>query len=216
MPVTRKLFTDVMGGRSASEYIGRTGELFYDDATGELRRSNGTLPGGVSVLTPTNIDRAQGCFHKTATVTADQANTAYSFDWYTDTTVHLADDVSITSAQPTRVVLSKAGNYLAFIEMMVKITGNANRDVFLWLSKNGTNISQTTVKVALRGGSVENPLYETLAKQWFVDGIQANDYIEVKFALSRVDLIELEYTPAQTTPYIRPAIPSAVLTITTV
>jgi len=35
----------------------------------------------------------------------------------------------------------------------------------------------------------------------------------LKFAVSRIDLMKLEYTAAQTTPYVRPALPSAILTI---
>jgi hypothetical protein len=97
--------------------------------------------------------------------------------------------------------------------MLVKTQGNAPRDVFLWLSKNGTNIAETGVKVEVRQGSVETPVYELISKQWLLHDITANDYIELKFAVSRIDLMNLEYTAAQTSPYVRPAIPSAVITI---
>ena len=216
MATTRKIFTDNLGGTSASTYIGRRGEIFYDDATGDLRRSNGTTPGGIAVLTPTNTDRAQGCFHKKANVTATASDTVYAFDWYTDATAHLTDDVTVTSAQPTRVVLSKAGSYEVFLEMQVRSTGNAERDVFLWLAKNGNNIAETAVKIQIRGGGLVNPVYQLLAKQWLVDNIAANDYIELRFALSDYDRMSLEYTAAQTTPYLRPAVPSAVFTIRSV
>jgi hypothetical protein len=216
MSVTRKIFTDIMGGREATGYIGSKGELFYDDDTGDLRRSDGTTPGGIAVLTPTNTDRAQGCFHKLAQVTAAASDTVYPFDWYTDTTAHVTDDITVTAAQPTRVVLSKAGTYVAFLEMQVRSTGNAERDVFLWLAKNGTNIAETTVKIQIRGGGTVNPVYQLIAKQWLLNNIAANDYIELRFALSDYDRISLEYTAAQTTPYLRPAVPSAVFTIQSV
>jgi hypothetical protein len=35
----------------------------------------------------------------------------------------------------------------------------------------------------------------------------------LRFAVSRIDLMKLEYTAAQTTPYVRPALPSAVITV---
>jgi hypothetical protein len=57
-------------------------------------------------------------------------------------------------------------------------------------------------------------VYQTFNKPWLLHNINANDYIQLKFAVSRVDDIKLEFTAAQTTPYIRPAIPSAVITIT--
>ena len=210
--ITYKLFPAKMGGREASTFIGEKGEIFYDPTTTSLRISDGSTAGGTLIST----DRAQGCFHKLAQVTAAASDTVYPFDWYTDTTAHLTDDITVTAAQPTRVVLSKAGTYVAFLEMQVRSTGNAERDVFLWLAKNGTNIAETAVKIQIRGGGLVNPVYQLLAKQWLVDDIAANDYIELRFALSDYDRISLEYTAAQTTPYLRPAVPSAVFTIQSV
>jgi hypothetical protein len=56
-------------------------------------------------------------------------------------------------------------------------------------------------------------VYQTVTKPWLLDDINVNDYIELRFAVSREDGISLEFTPAQTSPYIRPAIPSAVITV---
>jgi hypothetical protein len=155
-----------------------------------------------------------GCFHKVADVVATEANTAFSFDWFTDVTQHVGDaGVTVTVGQPTRLNISTAGNYLVTLEMLVKTTGNAPRDVFLWLSKNGNDIAETGAKVEVRQGSEVTPVYELISKQWLLHDIAANDYIELRFAVSRIDLMKLEYTAAQTTPYIRPAIPSAVITV---
>jgi hypothetical protein len=158
--------------------------------------------------------RAAGCFHKMANVTTAAADTVYSFDWFTDTTAHVNDKgVVVTTENPTRVNIAEAGNYKVFVEMQVRSTGNAERDVFIWLAKNGNDIAETAVKIQIRGGGTVNPVYQLLAKQWLVDDIAANDYIELRFALSDYDRISLEYTAAQTTPYLRPAVPSATITI---
>ena len=46
--VTFKLFADKMGGSTASAYIGKVGEIFYDVAgTTPLRLSDGITPGGI-------------------------------------------------------------------------------------------------------------------------------------------------------------------------
>jgi hypothetical protein len=46
---TFKIFTDKMGGTGANNYIGTTGEVFYDiDGTTPLRLSDGVTPGGIS------------------------------------------------------------------------------------------------------------------------------------------------------------------------
>jgi hypothetical protein len=157
----------------------------------------------------------QGCFHKMANVTAAAADTVYAFDWYTDVTQHVGDSgVTVTSGQPTRLNIDTAGVYAVFVEMQVRSTGNAERDVFLWLARNGNNIAESAVKIQIRGGGTVNPVYQLIAKQWILDDIAANDYIELRFALSDYDRISLEHTAAQTSPYIRPAVPSAVITVT--
>jgi len=154
-----------------------------------------------------------GCFHKMANVTADAADTVYNFDWFTDVTQHVGDQgVTVTSGEPTRVNISTAGDYLVQLEMIIKITGNAERNVFLWLAKNGNDIAETGVKISLRQGNT--PVFQTVAKPWLLHDINANDYIQLRFAVSREDGISLEFTAAQTSPYVRPAIPSAVFTVT--
>ena len=44
--VVNKIFTDRMGGRKATEYIGIKGDLFYDSEVGDIRISDGTTVGG--------------------------------------------------------------------------------------------------------------------------------------------------------------------------
>ena len=45
---TFKIFTDKMGGTRSNNYIGTTGEVFYDvDGTSPLRLSDGVTPGGI-------------------------------------------------------------------------------------------------------------------------------------------------------------------------
>jgi hypothetical protein len=206
----RKLVNKAVSG-TAGAYVGRTGEIFYDPAATNLRISNGSTAGGLPI--GGNVQGVHGCFHKIADVTAVAADTVYEFDWFTDVTQHVGDSgVTVTSGQPTRLNIDTAGDYLVMLEMIVKITGNAERNVFLWLARNGNDIAESAVKVSLRQGV--NPVYQTFNKPWLLHNINANDYIQLKFALSRVDDIKLEFTAAQTVPYVRPAIPSAVITVT--
>jgi hypothetical protein len=48
--VTNKIFVDTMGGRTATQYIGKQGEIFYDPAVGDLRLSDGQSVGGKSLV----------------------------------------------------------------------------------------------------------------------------------------------------------------------
>jgi hypothetical protein len=206
----RKLVNKAVSG-TAGAYVGRTGEIFYDPAATNLRISNGSTAGGLPI--GGNVQGVHGCFHKMADVTAVAADTIYEFDWFTNVTQHVGDSgVTVTSGQPTRLNIDTAGDYLVMLEMIVKITGNAERNVFLWLARNGNDIAESAVKISLRQGV--NPVYQTFNKPWLLHNINANDYIQLKFALSRVDDIKLEFTAAQTVPYVRPAIPSAVITVT--
>jgi hypothetical protein len=207
----RKIISKTVGS-TADAYVGRTGEVFYNPSTTSLRISDGTTAGGLPIGGMSTA--VHGCFHKVADVVATEANTAFSFDWFTDVTQHVGDaGVTVTAGQPTRLNISTAGNYLVTLEMLVRTTGNAPRDVFLWLRKNGNDIAETCAKVEVRQGSEVTPVYELISKQWLIHDIAANDYIELRFAVSRIDLMKLEYTAAQTTPYVRPALPSAVITV---
>lgn len=49
MSTIKKIFTDTLGGRSTSEYIGSKGELVYDVETGATTLSNGLTPGGAAI-----------------------------------------------------------------------------------------------------------------------------------------------------------------------
>jgi hypothetical protein len=206
----RKIISKTVGS-TADAYVGRTGEVFYNPSTTSLRISDGTTAGGLLIGGMSTA--VHGCFHKMADVTAAAADTVYNFDWFTDVTQHVGDQgVTVTSGEPTRLNIDTAGDYLVMLEMIVKITGNAERNVFLWLARNGNDIAESAVKISLRQGV--NPVYQTFNKPWLLHNINANDYIQLKFALSRVDDIKLEFTAAQTSPYVRPAIPSAVITVT--
>lgn len=46
MATTRKLFTDNLGATAATAYVGKLGEIFYDQTSGDLRISDGETPGG--------------------------------------------------------------------------------------------------------------------------------------------------------------------------
>ena len=67
MPTTYKAFTSKMGGANPAEYIGRTGEIFWDPASGSLRLSDGSTPGGIAITGVSNGFQAR---NNTPTVTA--------------------------------------------------------------------------------------------------------------------------------------------------
>ena len=62
MATTFKIFADKMGGTSAAAYIGRSGEVFWDQSVGSLKLSNG-IPGGMSITQPTMINTADNFWY---------------------------------------------------------------------------------------------------------------------------------------------------------
>lgn len=154
--------------------------------------------------------RTFGCFHKLASITAPAADTVYPFDWTVNTTPHVNTN-GITVANTSQLVFDNAGDYNVVLEMSAQNIDNANRTAYIWLAKNGTDLAETCVKLVLTKDTST-----MLAKDWLVNGVAANDYIEVRFAVDNTSGISLEYTPAQTTPYVRPAVASATITITPV
>ena len=120
--------------------------------------------------------------------------------------------VTVTSGNPTRVNIDTAGRYTAFMEMQVKNTVSANRVAWIWLAKNGTDLSETRIKAEIKQGGGTDA-YQLISKLWLLENIAANDYIEVRFAVDNITGISLEYEAAQTSPFAMPAQPSATFTI---
>jgi hypothetical protein len=154
--------------------------------------------------------RTYGCFHKLANITAVAADTVYAFDWATDTTPHV-NNKGVTVQGSSQIQIDAAGDYNVVLEMIGKNVDNADRTAFVWLAKNGTDLAETCIKLVLTKDTTT-----MLAKDWLVNGVVANDYIEVRFAVDNTSGISLEYTPSQTTPYVRPAVASATITVTPV
>jgi hypothetical protein len=154
--------------------------------------------------------RTFGCFHKTATVTAAAADTVYEFNWTSDVTAHV-NTQGVTVSDTSRLNIDAAGDYMVTLEFQAKNTDNADRLVWIWLAKNGTNLSETAIQVKLQK---ENE--QVITKQWLVEGVTAAQYLEVRFAVDDPSGISLQTVASQASPFVRPAVPSATITITPV
>jgi hypothetical protein len=154
--------------------------------------------------------RTYGCFHKMADVTAAAADTVYAFDWTTDVTAHV-NTQGVTVSNTSRLNIDAAGEYTVDLEMHAQNTDNADRAAFVWLAKNGTDLAETCIKVVLTKDTST-----VIAKSWLVEGITAGQYLEVRFAVDNTSGISLQHEAALSTPYVRPAVASATITISPV
>jgi hypothetical protein len=212
-------FTETVQGTAMQFNINKTGtddnllgleinsqqSTFRSDAIAFEDSTAAALKGG-------QIDyrRTFGCFHKTAAVTAAAADTVYEFDWTSDVTAHV-NTQGVTVSDTSRLNIDAAGDYMVTLEFQAKNTDNADRLAWIWLAKNGTDLTETAIQVKLQK---ENE--QIITKQWLVEGVTAAQYLEVRFAVDNASGISLQTVASQASPFVRPAVPSATITITPV
>lgn len=206
---------DVIRTTFAGANISTAGNITASTFIGNLSGTTATLSGNATVTGNINLgtnatinyDAVYGCFHNLANVTAVAADTVYQFEW---PNVHINTN-RVTVASNTQITIGQEGAYNFALELQAENTDNADRTAFIWLAKNGTDIDETCVRVSLL-----KEWKQVIVKEWIVNGLAANDYIEVRFAVDNISGIQLTALPAQASPYVRPAVPSAVITVTPV
>lgn len=111
--------------------------------------------------------------------------------------------VSIVSN--SRIKITNAGKYnIAFSSQLHNNGGGGSgTTVNIWLSKNGTAVSDSNTKVTVN----TNSPYIVAAWNFFVDA-SANDYYELMWSTDNAQ-IQMDYQPAG----VHPAIPSVILTV---
>lgn len=170
--------------------------------TGEVNITNiDVISGKVPFNTITN--RAYGQFFSTQDQTA-AANTATAVTFNNSG----AMNTDITVASGSRITFAAAGDYDVYFSTQLLNAGTANNKVTFWLRLNGTDIpnSATWIVVPASGaGGTGFFTFNTVVR------VTAGQYVEVYWATESAD-VSLNYEAAQTTPFVRPAIPSAVLT----
>ena len=166
-------------------------EFKFDSTTGDI-----TLPGRL------NYDRTFGSFMNTATITPAAANTPYIVP------VNVVNTGShITLSNTGTVTIAKAGHYNIQWSIQLSNTDNAAEHQFdIWYRKNGNNVafSNTAYDIAKQQKQV--------SALNIVEYFAANDNFELVYAVSNTALI-LTDGGAISSPYIRPATPSVILTV---
>jgi hypothetical protein len=141
-----------------------------------------------------------GQFYDTTTQSISSANTAQAVTFNTS---NISNGVYIGS--PTsRIIVDTEGLYNFQASMQFDCTGGANREVWVWLRLNGTDIADSAFYL-----NIQNANSEVLqAFNLFVD-MKANDYVEVMW--------EVGNTAARLATFaatgVHPAVPSIILTV---
>lgn len=132
-------------------------------------------------------------------------------------TMDYQNDMSLAS---NKITIANAGIYNVQFSLQLANTDSAEHAAIVWLRRNGTDITGTASKfdVGKKHGTEDG--YVIAAVNFYVD-VTAGQYLELVIAADQVengvtDGIYIEAYAAQTTPYVRPSIPSSVITITQV
>lgn len=198
MAKTYKFFNDKMGGADVTQHIGVSGEVFYDPATGFLRLSDGVTAGGILL----NMIGRQG-YCLTAYDTTLQANSA-SVNLVKYNTPVISDGISIVDL--TKITFAHAGRYNIQFSLQMDKLDSGTDEFELWLVKNGVNVPFSNTKMTSVGNN------DKFVASWnFVEEALVGDYFELAWHSIDTEL-RIFYTDATT----RPAIPSAILTVTQV
>lgn len=128
-----------------------------------------------------------------------------------------ADTLSVAvendeSGNPTRVTPEFPGVYNIQFSLQLENQDNAQHDVYIWLRHDGVNVADTATSVTVpprKSAGVYG--YAVAAWNFFLE-MDGGDYFELMWATNST-LVSIPYLPAQTSPYPRPAVPSAILTV---
>lgn len=147
------------------------------------------------------IDCPNGLFFNTADQTFAATNTAYPvvFD-----TTYLGGVVALQSGSTSKIEVSIGGIYNFQYSGQVKTTSAADKNLYLWISRNGTDIGYSTHAWTFH----DNNHYAEISWNFNID-LATDEYIELKVASDSTD-IRLDAETA-TSPH--PGIPSSVLAV---
>jgi hypothetical protein len=179
--------------KSGSALPSATGSslLTWDAATGQVGQS--------SVATLISSSFSVGAFNSTIT----QSGSSAVSQSMTFNNTDIANGVSIVSN--SQITLANSGTYnIQFSAQVLAATGQD--DVYIWLKKNGTNVSNTGTKLVLANNEAD------VAAWNFVVTATASDYFELAWQ-SRDGHTLLS---AATATGNIPGIPSVILTVTQV
>lgn len=198
---TNLIFVDKLGATNASSYVGRNGELFYDNTTGFLRISDGVTPGG-NLLNMIGRQGYCGAFYDTTTQTNAQQINKVKFN-----SSYISDGITITDL--TKINFLHTGRYNLQFSLQLEKLDSGTDDIEIFLLRNGEIGPWTNTKITMVGNNVK-----TVASWNFVVEEPAGVQVELAWYSADQDMI-IHAEPASTNPA-RPGIPSAILTVTQV
>ena len=165
----------------------------------------------VITLVPSSITSAAtyfpyGAFQDSTTQTIASTTTAYSMGL---NTTDMALGVSLVSG--SRITVGYSGLYNLQFSAQLENQDNAQHNVSIWFSKNGTNIAKSNSEFTVPARKTSVIFGNVVAALNFYTELAKDDYVEIKWSATST-LIAMPNVAAQTSPT-RPATPSVIATI---
>jgi hypothetical protein len=145
-----------------------------------------------------------GTFYDTTTQSGS-ANVSQSISY---NTTDITKGVSVVSG--SRLTVANAGVYnIQFSLQVDRISGSGTDTVYIWLKKNGTNVTNSAGAITISGGAAAA---KTISAWNYVVDAVANDYYELVWQTTDANIQLINATATGNVP----GIPSAIVTVTQV
>ncbi len=189
----------------------------YGKKSHTTENSNMTRPIMIDVdYRPAQALLSYGSFYDTETQSSSLSAGVYSMKFnHTDSANGFVIE-NDTNNFPTRIKALQTGVYNLQFSAQLANTANTNIDFAIWFAYTGSNISNSSTQVSLTKVSGQ---YSRQVASWnYITPIQANDYVEIKWATNSTTGELLSSGSSADglggEDWIFPAIPSVIATIT--
>ena len=155
------------------------------------------------------MNNPHGAFQDSTDQVAANTTTAYAVTFNTT-------DFSngVTMASGSRITVADAGIWNLQFSIQFTNTTNAAQDVDVWFRVNGTNSANSNSRFGFAPRKGIGDPYHTIAAMNYFLSLNATDYVEIMWRTTDVG-VTIEQYAAGTSPT-RPAVPSAIVTVSIV
>lgn len=189
------------------QYEGRYQEAFNNILRLYFNRLNTSLQTTFGPNGGQYLEFPYGSFYDTTDQSAVSTTVAYPV---TLNTTALSNGVSVQNS--SQITVTQSGLYNIQFSMQLSNDDNAPQDIDIWFRLNGTDIADSNTRFGMAPRKSAGDPYHTVAALNFFQTMNANDYIELYWCTTNINA-RIEYYAAPSSPT-RPAIPSAIVTVT--
>jgi len=184
-------------------------QRYGDDLTNILRLFFNQLSNGLAALLA-----PEGGKYINNVYAAIQRTTDVSFTANTATQITFNQNDFLNGATndgTDGIHVAQAGIYNYQFSVQLKNTDTSIRSAWIWLRVNGVDVAGTGSKFDVTSSHGGTPGFVIAAANFYVQ-LQANDYVEMWAAVDNT-AVTFDATAAQVSPFVMPAIPSVVATL---